>query len=214
MLRGWRTPELIDPRLTLPGRGQPVGRPGTHLVLGTPFGGELPEGLERAIFAMGCFWGAERVFWQIDGVVSTAVGYVAGQTPNPSYEEVCSGRTNHAEAVLVDFDPGRASYASLLAAFLEAHDPSQRNGQGNDVGTQYRSLVVATTPRQRELAVAAVAAYGQALADRGLGPITTTVEEPSPFYLAEAYHQQYLAANPGGYCGLQPTGVACPALPA
>lgn len=208
-----RTPAtLLDPRLTLAGRSAPVGKAGTHLVLGSSYGGPLPPGLERAVFAMGCFWGAERVFWQLPGVVTTAVGYVAGETPNPTYEEVCSGRTNHAEAVLVDFDPTQVTYEVLLATFLEAHDPSQLNGQGNDIGTQYRSLVVATDDEQQRAAEVAITAYGDAMEAAGLARPTTTVERDAPFYLAEAYHQQYLAANPGGYCGLQPTGVACPTL--
>ena len=180
-----------------------------HLVLGTPLVGPFPAGLEAAIFGMGCFWGAERRFWELDGVYTTAAGYSGGTTPDPTYREVCSGRTGHAEVVLVVFDPTRVSYTTLLRVFLEGHDPTQGMRQGNDVGTQYRSALYTTSPAQREAADAALAGYQNALSAHGHGPITTEVRPSGPFFYAEDYHQQYLAANPGGYCGLGGTGVAC-----
>ena len=172
--------------------------------------GPYPEGMEQAVFAMGCFWGVERIFWQIPGVWVTAAGYVAGLTPNPTYEEVCSGRTGHTEAVLVVFDPRQVTYEQLLKAFWENHDPTQGMRQGNDVGTQYRSGIYVTSGVQAAAAEASREAYAQALFAQGLGPITTEIAEAGPFYFAEDYHQQYLAKNPNGYCGIGGTGVTCP----
>ena len=194
----------------LPGRTTPMPVPARHTVLGTPLAPPYPEGFERAIFGLGCFWGAERRFWQLPGVHTTAVGYAGGFTPNPSYEEVCSGRTGHAEVVLVVFDPARLSYADLLRTFWESHDPTQGMRQGNDVGTQYRSVIFTTTPGQRAAALASREAYQKALAQAGYGAITTEIADAPPFYFAEPYHQQYLDKNPGGYCGLGGTGVSCP----
>jgi len=181
-----------------------------HTVLGTPMTPPFPAGLETAIFALGCFWGAERKFWQSDGIYTTAVGYAGGSTPNPTYEEVCSGMTGHAEAVLVVFDPRRTSYETLLRTFWESHDPTQGMRQGNDVGTQYRSAIYCTSTSQQRDAEASRAAYQRVLAAAGHGAITTEIGDAGPFYYAEDYHQQYLAKNPGGYCGLGGTGVACP----
>jgi peptide-methionine (S)-S-oxide reductase len=181
-----------------------------HDVLGTPLEPPFPEGFERAEFAMGCFWGAERVFWQADGVYTTAVGYAGGATPNPTYEEVCSGMTNHAEAVLVVFDPRATSYGELLRLFWENHDPTQGMRQSNDIGTQYRSAIYWTTEQQRAAAEESRAAYQRELSRRGHGEITTEIAPADDFYYAEPYHQQYLAKNPNGYCGLGGTGVACP----
>ncbi|MDA8357018.1 MAG: peptide-methionine (S)-S-oxide reductase MsrA [Actinomycetota bacterium] len=196
------------------GRGEPVRVPDRHLVLGTPLRPPFPSGLEQAMVAMGCFWGAERIFWQLKGVYSTAVGYSGGSTPNPTYEEVCSGRTGHAETVLCVFDPLVVSYGDLLRLFFEGHDPTQGMRQGNDVGTQYRSAVFTTNEAQYRLATDAVVRYGEALASAGRGsPVTTEVAPAADFYYAEGYHQQYLAANPNGYCGLGGTGVACPIIP-
>jgi peptide-methionine (S)-S-oxide reductase len=195
----------------LPGRAQPIATAPTHFVNGHALKGPYPTGIETAIFAMGCFWGAERKFWEAgEGVYVTAVGYSGGFTPNPTYEEACSGRTGHAEAVLVAFDPAKISYDGLLKIFWENHDPTQGMRQGNDVGAQYRSAIYATSPAQLAAAKASRDAYGEALKKMGLGPITTEIEEAKPFYFAEAYHQQYLAKNPGGYCGLGGTGVSCP----
>jgi peptide-methionine (S)-S-oxide reductase len=194
----------------LPGRQQAMPVPPTHLVLGTPVAGPFPAGSEQAIFGMGCFWGAERKFWTLEGVYTTAVGYAGGFTPNPTYEEVCSGRTGHSEVVLVVFDPTRISYAELLRVFWESHDPTQGMRQGNDVGTQYRSVILTTTPAQAATAEESAATYAPMLAAAGYGPITTEIAPAGPFYYAEPYHQQYLAANPGGYCGLGGTGVSCP----
>ncbi len=183
---------------------------GAHLVLGTPIVPPFPEGTERAIFGLGCFWGAERIFWQLPGVHTTAVGYAGGTTPNPTYEETCSGRTGHAEVVLVAYDPAGISYDELLRVFWESHDPTQGMRQGNDVGTQYRSALYWTSPAQQEAALAARMRYAAALAAAGRGTITTELAEAGPFYYAEPYHQQYLARNPNGYCGISGTGVACP----
>jgi len=202
--------DMVDPARALPGRSSPMPVPEKHLVLGTPLTPPFPDNMERAVFALGCFWGAERVFWQVDGVYTTAVGYAGGTTPNPTYHEVCSGRTGHAEAVLVVFDPAVTSYETLLATFFESHDPTQGMRQGNDVGTQYRSAIYTTSPAQAEAAEAARARYQEALTARKLGTITTEIAPAGPFYYAEDYHQQYLAANPGGYCGLGGTGVSCP----
>jgi peptide-methionine (S)-S-oxide reductase len=202
--------ELRDPADTLPGREQPLPVPGRHDVLGTPLQPPFPEGFERAIFGMGCFWGAERVFWQAPGVYTTAVGYAGGTTPNPTYEEVCAARTNHTEAVLVVFDPAQTSYEALLKLFWENHDPTQGMRQGNDVGTQYRSAIYWDTEAQREAAERTAEAFGEELAGAGYGAVTTEIAQAGPFYYAEGYHQQYLAKHPNGYCGLGGTGVSCP----
>jgi len=192
------------------GRAERMPVAGRHAVLGTPLEGPFPEGSEMAMFGLGCFWGAERGFWQAEGVISTAVGYAGGETPNPSYEEVCSGRTGHAEVVRVVFDPERTSYAALLRIFWESHDPTQGMRQGNDVGTQYRSGIYVYDDAQRAAATASREAYAKALAEAGYGPITTEIVDAPEFYFAEDYHQQYLHENPMGYCGLGGTGVACP----
>ena len=194
----------------LPGRSEPMDVPARHEVLGTPLTPPFPEGLEQAIVGMGCFWGAERVFWRAPGVYTTAVGYAGGFTPNPTYQEVCSGQTGHTEAVLVVFDPKETSYEEILKLFWENHDPTQGMRQGNDVGTQYRSAVYWTTDAQREAAEASRAAFQAELSKNGYGEISTEIAEAGPFYYAEPYHQQYLAKNPNGYCGLGGTGVACP----
>ncbi|MBL8658682.1 MAG: peptide-methionine (S)-S-oxide reductase MsrA [Rhodospirillales bacterium] len=199
------------PAEALPGRAQPLPVPDLHYVKHAPLKPPFPEGLQTAIFAMGCFWGAERAFWQIPGVYSTAVGYAGGITPNPTYEEVCSGMTGHAEAVLVVFDPAQVSYSDLLRVFWESHNPTQGMRQGNDVGTQYRSAIYATNAEQQRAAEASKVTYEGALRARGFEAITTEIVEGPTFYYAEAYHQQYLAKNPGGYCGLGGTGVSCPA---
>jgi peptide-methionine (S)-S-oxide reductase len=201
---------MVEREDALPGREEPVPVPGAHHVLGTPLAPPFPDGLEQAIVAMGCFWGAERVFWQAPGVYTTAVGYAGGFTPNPTYEEVCSGRTGHAEAVLVVFDPQQTSYEQILRLFWEGHDPTHGMRQGNDVGTQYRSALYWTSEAQRESAEASRAAFQGELARAGYGEITTELAPAGPFYYAEPYHQQYLSKNPNGYCGLGGTGVACP----
>jgi peptide-methionine (S)-S-oxide reductase len=195
----------------LPGREVPLRVPEKHTVLGTPLQGPFPEGTGRAVFGLGCFWGAERKFWEMDGVYTTAAGYAGGLTKNPTYQEVCSGRTGHAEVVLVVYDPRKVSYEALLRTFWESHDPTQGMRQGNDVGTQYRSAIYATSDGQRAAAIASRDAYQTELAKAGLGRITTEIADEAPFYYAESYHQQYLAKNPGGYCGLGGTGVSCPA---
>jgi peptide-methionine (S)-S-oxide reductase len=184
--------------------------PDQHFVNRHRLSPPFPAGLEQAVFGMGCFWGAERKFWEAPGVWSTAVGYAAGQTPNPTYEEVCTGMTGHNEVVLVVFDPAKTSYEALLKVFWENHDPTQGMRQGNDVGTQYRSGIYVFTPAQRAAAEASKAAYAKALAAKGYGPITTEILDAPAFYYAEDYHQQYLAKNPAGYCGLGGTGVSCP----
>jgi peptide-methionine (S)-S-oxide reductase len=195
----------------LPGRTQPIATAATHFVNGHPLKGPYPAGSETAIFGMGCFWGAERKFWEEgEGIFVTAVGYAGGFSPNPTYEETCSGRTGHTEAVLVVFDPQKISYERLLQIFWESHDPTQGMRQGNDVGSQYRSAIYATTSAQLAAARESAVAYGKALKAKGLGAITTEIAEAGPFYFAEGYHQQYLAKNPGGYCGLGGTGVSCP----
>jgi peptide-methionine (S)-S-oxide reductase len=188
----------------------PIIVPERHHVLGTPLQPPFPEGLQTAVVGMGCFWGAERVFWQAEGVYSTAVGYAGGSTPDPSYEQVCSGRTGHTEVVLVVFDPEKISYEEVLKLFWEGHDPTQGMRQGNDVGTQYRSAVYTTDPSQLAAVEATRAAFGARLAEQGYGRITTEVAELGDFYYAEDYHQQYLAKVPNGYCGLGGTGVSCP----
>jgi peptide-methionine (S)-S-oxide reductase len=201
---------MVTPEDALPGRSEPMPVPDRHEVLGTPLAPPFPEGLEQAVVGMGCFWGAERVFWRAPGVYTTAVGYAGGYTPNPTYEEVCSGRTGHTEAVLVVFDPTVTSYEEILRLFWEGHDPTQGMRQGNDAGTQYRSAVYWTNDAQRELAEASRAMFQTELAKAGHGEITTELAEGGPFYYAEPYHQQYLAKNPNGYCGLGGTGVVCP----
>ncbi len=201
---------MITPQSALPGRDRPILTPGTtfHEVLGTPIDA-APDGAEVAYFALGCFWGAEKLFWQLDGVLTTAVGYQGGYTPNPTYEEVCSGRTGHAETVRVVFDPTRISYDALLRVFLENHDPTQGMRQGNDHGTQYRSAVYATDPGQADAARRAIAEYQPRLTASGYGTITTEVLPAGPFHFAERYHQQYLDKNPNGYCPVHATGVTC-----
>jgi len=195
----------------LPGRSSPIPTAAKHDVLGSPLKGPYPAGLETAIFGLGCFWGAERMFWQLgDGIYTTAVGYTGGVTPNPTYEEVCSGRTGHNEVVLVVYDPAKISYERLLKAFWENHDPTQGMRQGNDVGTQYRSGIYVTTPAQRKAAEESKAMYGKALAADRYGAVTTEIADAGEFYFAEEYHQQYLAKNPMGYCNLGGTGVSCP----
>ena len=201
---------MISPADALPGRAEAIPTSELHYVNHKPLKGPYPEGFETAVFALGCYWGAERKFWQVPGVWVTAVGNAGGFSPNPSYEEVCSGLTGHAESVLVVFDPAQVTYQQLLKVFFEAHDPTQGMRQGNDVGSQYRSAIYWTTPAQRDAALAAKAAYEKALMAKGFGPITTELAEAGPFYFAEAYHQQYLAKNPNGYCGLGGTGVSCP----
>lgn len=194
----------------LPGRNQPIPTAETHFVNERSLAGPYPEGLQTAMFGMGCFWGVERKFWQLPGVWVTAVGYAAGSTPNPTYEEVCGGRTGHNEVVLVVFDPAKVSYEQLLKTFWEGHDPTQGMRQGNDMGTQYRSGIYTFSSEQRAAAEASKAAYGEALADKRFGAITTEILDAPPFYFAEDYHQQYLAKNPRGYCGVGGTGVSCP----
>ena len=201
---------MPTPEEALPGRETPILVPGTHLVLGTPIGPPFPEGNEQAVFGMGCFWGAERMFWRAPGMYTTAVGYSAGLTPNPTYQEVCTGRTGHNEVVLAVFDTNKTSYDALLKIFWEGHDPTQGMRQGNDVGTQYRSGIYATTLAQKQAAEASKAMFGTALGAKGYGAITTEILDAPPFYFAEDYHQQYLAKNPFGYCGLGGTGVSCP----
>ncbi len=198
---------MPSPEEALPGRANPLPVPDSHYVNGHSLKPPFPDGIEQAVFALGCFWGAERKFWQIDGVFTTAVGYTAGFTPNPTYEEVCSGRTGHTEAVLVVFDPQRVTFDELLKVFWESHDPTQGMRQGNDIGTQYRSGIYFADDGQREAAERTKRAYGDALVRAGRGAITTEVAPRAEFYYAEDYHQQYLAKNPGGYCGLGGTGV-------
>ncbi len=203
--------DMPDPADALPGRDtRPFAVPDTHFVLGTPLEPPFPEGVETAIFGLGCFWGAERTFWQAPGVYTTAVGYAGGFTPNPTYEEVCGGRTGHNEVVLVAYRPEEISYEELLRLFWEGHDPTQGMRQGNDVGTQYRSGIYVTSDAQREAALASKELFQAKLGEAGYGEITTEVEDAPEFYYAEDYHQQYLAKNPNGYCGLGGTGVSCP----
>ena len=200
----------VSPEEALPGRDERMAVPERHEVLGTPLTPPFPDGLEQAVVGMGCFWGAERVYWRADGVFTTAVGYAGGTTPNPTYEEVCSGRTGHTEAVLVVFDPAAISYEEVLRLFWENHDPTQGMRQGNDVGTQYRSAVYWTSEAQQRLAEASRDAFQAELARAGYGEISTELAAAGPFFYAEPYHQQYLAKNPNGYCGLGGTGVSCP----
>jgi peptide-methionine (S)-S-oxide reductase len=202
---------IPSPEEALPGRPTPIPIAERHFVNGNALKGPYPEGYETAIFGMGCFWGAERKFWELgDGIYTTAAGYAAGHTPNPTYEEVCSGRTGHNEVVLVVFDPKKVPYEKLLKTFWENHDPTQGMRQGNDIGTQYRSGIYVTTPAQRKAAEESTAMYAAVLKKMNYGAITTEILDAPPFYFAEDYHQQYLAKNPMGYCGLGGTGVACP----
>lgn len=202
--------ELPSADQALPGRSEPIASADVHFVNGTHIHGPYPDGMRLAQFAMGCFWGVERIFWKLQGVYTTAAGYAGGVTPNPTYEEACSGRTGHAEAVLVVYDPKAISYEQLLKTFWEGHDPTEGMRQGNDVGAQYRSAIYTYDEDQAREAAASKAAYGEALKERGLGPITTEIAAAGPFYFAEGYHQQYLAKNPAGYCGIGGTGVMCP----
>jgi peptide-methionine (S)-S-oxide reductase len=202
--------QMIDPARALPGRDTPIRVPDRHEVLGTPLVPPFPDGFQRAVFGMGCFWGAERVFWQAEGVYTTAAGYAGGFTPNPSYEEVCSAGTGHAEVVLAVFDPAVTSYEAMLRLFWENHDPTQGMRQGNDIGTQYRSAIYFENEAQRDVALASRDAYQRELGAAGYGEITTEIAQAGPFFYAEDYHQQYLAKNPNGYCGLGGTGVSCP----
>ena len=206
-----KTADVIDPEKALPGRDQSMDVPATHFVNGNPIAPPFPAGLETAVFGLGCFWGAERIFWKTPGVYTTAVGYAGGITPNPTYEETCSGRTGHAEVVLVVYDPALVTYDELLKKFWEGHNPTQGMRQGNDVGTQYRSSIYTTTPAQLESALASKARYQAELDRSGFEEISTEIREAGPFYYAEDYHQQYLGKNPNGYCGLGGTGVSCPA---
>ena len=201
--------ELPTPDTALPGRDAEMPVPARHDVLGTPLQGPFPDGFEQAVFGLGCFWGAERKFWQLDGVYSTAAGYAGGFTPNPTYEEVCSGMTGHTEVVLVVFDPDKITFSDLLRTFWEAHNPTQGMRQGNDVGTQYRSAIYTCTEDQKKLAEESLAIYQEELAKAGYDAITTEIHEAGAFYYAEDYHQQYLSKNPMGYCGLGGTGVSC-----
>jgi peptide-methionine (S)-S-oxide reductase len=205
---------LPSPEEALPGRSERMPVPESHFVRGAPLEPPFPEGTELALFGLGCFWGAERKFWKTPGVVSTSVGYAGGLTPNPTYEEVCSGRTGHAEVVRVVFDPRKVSFEELLRVFWEDHDPTQGMRQGNDVGTQYRSAIYTYGEEQQDEARASREAYQKALAAAGHGAITTEIRAAPEFYYAEDYHQQYLAKNPRGYCGAGGTGVACPVGPA
>ena len=202
--------KMIAPERALRGREQEMPVSDRHTVLGTPLRGPFPEGVQRIVVGMGCFWGAERVFWQAPGVYTTAVGYAGGDTPNPTYEEVCSGSTGHTEVVLVVFDPARTSYDAMLKLFWENHDPTQGMRQGNDVGTQYRSAIYWDSDEHRRLAESSRELFNARLRDKGYPEITTEIAQAGPFYYAEAYHQQYLDKNPFGYCGLGGTGVSCP----
>jgi peptide-methionine (S)-S-oxide reductase len=201
---------MPGPTEALPGRSTPMSVPEYHFVNKNRIVPPFPTGLETALFGLGCFWGAERKFWQVPGVYSTAVGYGAGFTPNPTYEEVCTGQTGHNEVVLVVFDPAKVSFDALVKVFFENHDPTQGMRQGNDIGTQYRSGIYPQTPTQRKIAEQAKSTYQTRLREAGYGPVTTEIVDHPPFYYAETYHQQYLAKNPNGYCGLGGTGVSCP----
>lgn len=210
MLRTMRSPvEMVTPEAALKGRFNEISVTRPHLALGVPLL-DVPAKCDIAYVAMGCFWGAERKFWQLPGVLTTAVGYQGGYTPNPSYEEVCTGKTGHAEVVRVVFDPAQVSYEEVLRCFFENHDPTQGYRQGGDIGTQYRSAIYVTNDEQARTAASVTASYAERLRGAGYGDITTEIEEAGPFYLAEEYHQQYLIANPNGYCGLGGTGVSCP----
>ncbi len=210
MLFTRKQPDMVDAQSALPGRESEMPVPAKHEVLGTPLKGPFPDGVETAIFGMGCFWGAERIFWETPGVYTTAAGYDGGFTPNPTYEEVCSGRTGHTEVVLVAFHAEQASFEDMLKLFWEGHDPTQGMRQGNDVGTQYRSAILYADDAQRRIAESSRDAYQAVLEQAGHGEITTEIAQAGPFYYAEDYHQQYLAKNPNGYCGLGGTGVSCP----
>jgi peptide-methionine (S)-S-oxide reductase len=210
MLSFKRKPGMPAPGTALPGRSNAMPVPAAHFVNGHPLKGPFPEHLKTAVFGMGCFWGAERLFWETDGVFSTSVGYAGGETPNPDYREVCSGGTGHAEVVQVVFDPSVVSYRDLLGIFWESHDPTQGMRQGNDIGTQYRSTIYTLNEAQADAARETREAYQARLADAGFGSITTEIAPLDRFYYAEEYHQQYLAKNPGGYCGIGGTGVSCP----
>jgi peptide-methionine (S)-S-oxide reductase len=201
---------MVGADAALPGRDQPIPTAETHFISGLPLHSPVPEGYEEAMFGMGCFWGVERLFWKIPGVWLTMVGYAGGYTPHPTYQEVCSGQTAHAEVVRVIFDPAKVSYDELLRAFWEGHNPTQGMRQGNDVGTQYRSAIYVYDEAQRAAAQASLEAYRGQLSKAGFGAVTTEIAAAPPFYFAEDYHQQYLAKNPGGYCGLGGTGVTCP----
>lgn len=205
-----RSTTMPAPEHILPGRPEAIPTATTHFVNGHALKPPFPAGVEEAVFGLGCFWGAERKFWQTEGVWTTATGYAGGATPNPTYEEVCSGRTGHTEVVRVVFDPKVVSYEQLLKVFFENHDPTQGMRQGNDIGTQYRSAIYTTSPAQKAAAEKARAAYAKTLRDAGFGDITTEIRDAPAFYYAEDYHQQYLAKNPGGYCGIGGTGVSCP----
>ena len=206
-----KSADMPDPAQALAGRSTPIPTAKTHFINGNPLKGPYPQGLEKAMFGLGCFWGAERKFWELgDKIFVTAVGYAAGTTPNPTYQEVCSGRTGHNEVVLVVFDPKKIFYEQLLKTFWESHDPTQGMRQGNDVGTQYRSGIYVYSPEQRKTAEASKAMFEKALTAKRYGTITTEIFDAPEFYFAEDYHQQYLAKNPGGYCGLGGTGVSCP----
>ena len=209
LLFGSKT-RMIAPEDALPGRPDAIPVPDRHFVLGTPLKPRFPEGLQTAVVGMGCFWGAERVFWQLEGVYTTAVGYAGGYTPNPTYEEVCSASTGHTEAVLAVFDPDATSFEEMLRLFWEGHDPTQGMRQGNDVGTQYRSAIYTTSDSQRDAAEASRERFQERLGEAGYGEITTEIVDAPEFFYAEDYHQQYLAKNPNGYCGLGGTGVSCP----
>ncbi|HCB37433.1 MAG TPA: peptide-methionine (S)-S-oxide reductase [Acidimicrobiaceae bacterium] len=206
-----RKTEMPTPEKTLPGRAEPIDAPAAHAVLGTPTTPPFPDGFESIVVGMGCFWGAERLFWTQPGVHTTAVGYASGTTPNPAYEEVCSGRTGHNEVVLAVFDPAATSLERMLAVFWEGHDPTQGMRQGNDVGTQYRSGVYVADEAQRAAAEESRQRFGEVLVAAGMGPATTEICDAGPFYYAEEYHQQYLHKVPNGYCGLGGTGLSCPA---
>jgi peptide-methionine (S)-S-oxide reductase len=210
MLFTRRKTEIPDPESALPGRDEPMSGLGPHLVLGTPIVPPFPDGFGTIVVGMGCFWGAERFFWQAQGVYTTAVGYAGGYTRNPTYEEVCSGRTGHAEVVLAVYDSARTTYEEMLRIFWEGHDPTQGMRQGNDVGTQYRSAVYWSDEAERDAALASRDRFQAELAKARYGQITTEIAKAGPFYYAEGYHQQYLARNPNGYCGLGGTGVSCP----
>jgi peptide-methionine (S)-S-oxide reductase len=210
MLFSRRKPEAVSAADALPGRSTEIPTAQNHFVNGHSLKGPYPEGSEQIIFALGCYWGAERKFWEVPGVWVTAVGNSGGFSPNPTYEEVCSGMTGHAESVLVVYDPKQVSLEHLLKVFYESHNPTQLNAQGNDVGTQYRSAIYWTDPAQEKIVRMATAAYQAALTKAGMGKITTELKAAGPFYFAETYHQQYLAKNPNGYCGLGGTGVSCP----
>ncbi|MEO8969235.1 MAG: peptide-methionine (S)-S-oxide reductase MsrA [Solirubrobacteraceae bacterium] len=201
---------MVDPAAALPGREQAIAVPERHAVLGTPMTPPFPEGMQQLVVGMGCFWGAEQVFWEAPGVYTTAVGYAGGVTPNPTYEETCSGRTGHTEAVLVVFDPAQTSYEEMLRLFWENHDPTQSMRQGNDVGTQYRSALYWDSPAAHEAVESTRSAFAEKLAGAGYGAITTELAPLGNFYYAEDYHQQYLHKNPGGYCPVHATGVSCP----